>query len=570
MTLSQRLRIRVILILIGIIAVVLSLSLYSIQIGHGNEYAQKADKQYAKPNSAFFNRGTIYFQSKDNTNIAAATVDHGKMIFMNPKQIGDTEQTYEMLSQFTNIDKDSFVKYARNSSSPYRELVHKIDDETAQSILTLKLDGIYVSNEYWRSYPGNGLAAQTLGIIGEDISTSTIKGKYGIEKYYDEVLQRRENTNSATIFAKIFADVRDVFSSSSKEGNIVTTIEPTVQGYLEKVISDTQNNWSPDSIGGVIMRPDNGEIIAIASFPSFNGNETSKVKNPSLFSNPLVEYVYEMGSIMKPLTIAVGIDTGAISATSTYNDEGTMTLNGKTIGNWDRKAHGITTIQDLLSQSLNMGAATVALRVGANNFSKYFFSFGLGERTGIDLPNEVKGLMTNLKTVKDIDIATASYGQGIAVSPIEMVRALSILPNGGYLVTPHVVKEIDYLDGSKKIVANTKGKQVIAKESAREVTNMLVKVVDKALKNGQMKMDHYSIAAKTGTAQIPDHKNGGYYGDRYLHSFFGYFPAYNPEFIVFLYQIYPRGANYASETLTDPFDSLTKFLISYYNIAPDR
>jgi cell division protein FtsI/penicillin-binding protein 2 len=228
-------------------------------------------------------------------------------------------------------------------------------------------------------------------------------------------------------------------------------------------------------------------------------------------------------------------------------------------------------MQEILNQSLNIGAATVALKVGKDRMADYFSSFGLGTTTGIDLPNEATGIIGNLtKKGQDIDVATASYGQGIATSPVETARALAVLANGGYLVTPHVVKEIQYIDGTKKVLNWPKEGPVLKPETVSTVADMLVTVVDTKLANGKIKMDHYSIGAKTGTAQIADHVNGGYYPDRYLHSFFGFFPAHDPKFIIFLYQIYPKGALYASETLTKPFDDLAKFLINYYSITPDR
>jgi cell division protein FtsI/penicillin-binding protein 2 len=203
---------------------------------------------------------------------------------------------------------------------------------------------------------------------------------------------------------------------------------------------------------------------------------------------------------------------------------------------------------------------------------KYFLSYGFGSTTGIDQPSEQAGLIRNIKGGRDVNYATAAFGQGIAVTPIEMVRALSSIANGGYLVTPHIASEIDYDIGGYKTINSPLGQQVFSTTTSAIVTNMLIDVVDKVMAPAKADMSKpgYSIAAKTGTAQIADPVNGGYYTDRYLHSFFGYFPAHNPRFLVFLYQVYPKNVQYASETLTDPFAQIADYLISYYNIPPDR
>ena len=167
-------------------------------------------------------------------------------------------------------------------------------------------------------------------------------------------------------------------------------------------------------------------------------------------------------------------------------------------------------------------------------------------------------------------MATAAYGQGVAFTPIATVRALSVLANGGMLVTPHIVKKIEYQNGLTKRMSFAPSKQVIKKETSEEITRMLVNVVDKALRGGTAKIPGYSVAAKTGTAQMTNEGQAGYVEGKYLHSFFGYFPAYNPKFLVFLFHIYPKNVRYASETLTDPFLNITKFLINYYQIPPDR
>jgi len=234
------------------------------------------------------------------------------------------------------------------------------------------------------------------------------------------------------------------------------------------------------------------------------------------------------------------------------------------------KARGVVPIQEILSQSLNTGVVFAMQRLGKEKFRDYMLSYGIEEETGIELPGEVGGIVGNLYSTRDIEYATASFGQGIAMTPIATARALSVLANGGLLITPYIVDGIDYrILGSKKTYPD-EGVRVLNKNTSEEITRMLVEVVDTALLGGTVSMPHYSIAAKTGTAQIADTSNGGYYSDRYLHSFFGYFPAYDPQFLIFLYNLEPVGARYASATLTEPFMNIVSFLINSYEVPPDR
>ncbi|MFZ2886396.1 MAG: penicillin-binding protein 2, partial [Minisyncoccia bacterium] len=356
------------------------------------------------------------------------------------------------------------------------------------------------------------------------------------------------------------------------EGSVITSLEPTVQRQLEDTLAVVMEAHTPKNAGGIVMDPQTGEIIAIAILPNFDPNTYSVVPNQSIFQNPLIESVYELGSIMKPLTMAAAIDVGAVSPSTTYNDPGCIKKSGATLCNFDLKGRGVVDMQEVLSQSLNTGVSFAVDKMGNARFGEYIKKYGLGEETGIDLPNEAAGNINALyvRGAADVDFASASFGQSIALTPIAMTRALAALANDGKLPEPHIVKAVRYETGIEREIAQADEVQVIKPETAATVTDMLVKVYDDALLEGELKQEHYSIAAKTGTAQIAIPGGGGYYDDRYLHSFFGYFPARDAKFIVFLYALEPHGEMYASRTLARPFSDLAKFLINYYNLPPDR
>jgi cell division protein FtsI/penicillin-binding protein 2 len=227
-------------------------------------------------------------------------------------------------------------------------------------------------------------------------------------------------------------------------------------------------------------------------------------------------------------------------------------------------------MQGVLDQSLNTGMVFVESKLGHDKFRTYMKSYGIGEKTGIDLPNETSGLIGNLNSPRNIEYANASFGQGIALTPIEAARAFSIIANGGNLITPHIVKEINYDNGLSKTISDPFTKEnLLKKETTDTITKMLIHVFE-SYDGGIHKLDNYSIATKTGTAQVALEDGKGYYTDRHMHSFFGYFPAYDPKFLVFLFLKDPKGVKYASQTLIPPFIDITKFILSYYNVPPDR
>ncbi len=561
-------RIRIVSVLIFVFALILVSKLFLVQIINKNVYIEKADRQYATPASNIFARGSIFFTKKDGSLVAAATVSSGFKIAIKPKDITDEENTYKALSAYMDMDKNTFLSKANKKNDPYEEVAFRLTKEQADGIGNLKLPGVSIFKDNWRFYPGEDLASHTLGFLAYKGDDKV--GQYGLERFYENTLSKPKDEAYVNFFAEVFANIKETITNKTKQGDIVTTIEPSTQHTLEVELGDAYKKWNADEAGGIIINPQTGEIYAMSSFPSFDLNKFNEVKNPSVFRNIMVEDVIELGSVIKPLVMAAALDAGAITPETTYVDNGFVTVNKKDIYNFDKKGRGKVTMQTVLDQSLNTGMVFTESKLGHDKFREYMKSYGIGEKTGIDLPNETSGLIKNLDSPRDIEYANASFGQGIALTPIEAARAFSIIANGGNMITPHLTKQIRYEDGSSKILEYPVVKSgIIKKETGETVTRMLTHVFE-SYDGGSYKFEHYTVGSKTGTAQVAMENGKGYHLNQHTHSFFGYFPAYDPQFLVFIFLKNPKGVSYASQSLIPSFLNISKFLLNYYNVPPDR
>ncbi|MEX0931298.1 MAG: penicillin-binding protein 2 [Candidatus Paceibacterota bacterium] len=567
---AVRLRIIFFGVLICIIGIVFRL--YSVQILNGEGYLKDAESQYYKTASEVFDRGSIFFTDKSGELISAGTEKVGYTLAVNPDAISNAESVFERLLVFIpDLPKEEFIRKASKVDDPYEEILDRLDIETAEKIAIEGIPGVLLYRKHWRFYPGDRMASHTLGFVSYD-NENNMRGQYGVERYYNEVLERNTESRYVNFFAELFSGIDSLLSKDDKnrKGNVVLTIEPTIQLLLEKKLEEVHKKYKSELTAGIIIDPRTGAMRALAATPDFNPNTFNVSGSEQFYSNPNIQDVYEMGSIIKALTVAIGLDTNAITSETTFYDGGSVTLNNAKISNYDGRGRGVVDMQEVLNQSLNTGSVFVYQEVGNEKYREYMLELGLGEETGVDLPFEIRGLVDNLDTGRDIELATASFGQGIALTPIGTVRALSALASGGTLPVPHVLSEIRYPGGTVKENVPFEGRRIFSEETSDEITRMLVEVVDSALRDGYYKHDRYSIAAKTGTAQIVDPVTKKYSTEDFLHSFFGYFPAYDPEFLVFLFTVKPQNVSYASETLTEPFMDITDFLINYYDIAPDR
>lgn len=563
-------RIKIISFLIILASFVFIARLFMVQVVNKESFTERADRQYVTPSSNIFERGSILFTRKDGELVSGAMQISGFKVAINPSLIKDKEALYKKLSSIIELDREEFMLKASKESDPYEDIKGQLSKDIADKISSLKLVGVEVHKEKWRFYPGGNTASHALGFVG--YNGNSLEGRYGLERQYNSVLSRDKDNPYVNFFAEVFSDLNEsLFLDKTKKGDIVTTVEPNVESFLEKEINIVREKYNADAIGGIIMNPIDGSIYAISSKPDFDLNNFSKVKDVSLFRNPLVENVLEFGSIVKPLVIAGALDAKVITADTKYNDTGSVFVEKKQIFNFDKKGRGPnTSMQDVLNQSLNTGMVYAYQKLGKERMRDYMLSYGIKEKTGIDLPNETSGLVSNLNSPRELEYANASFGQGIALTPVEMIRALASLSNGGNLVTPHFVKKIKYDDGTFKDIEYPTKPTKITKETSDEITRMLVTVMDKSLKGGTAKFERHSVAVKTGTGQVAREDGKGYYDDRNTHSFFGYFPAYDPKFIVLLYAVNPKGTPFASVTWSDPFLNITKFLLNYYEVPPDR
>lgn len=565
-----RLRLRIVSGAIAFLALLLVVRLYFVQIVHAQDYSLRAERQYVSSSQELYDRGSILFTRKDGAYLSAATVATGFLIAIDPSHLKDADAAYQaILAAVPDVNHDEFFASAAKKDDPYEVIAHHVSDEVGRALSDKDIPGVIVERERWRIYPANEKAAQSIGFTGY-LDDNTIAGRFGLERYYDDVLQQHGDGAFGNFFAELFANLDSVVvdAKSAREGDVITSIEPIVQEKLDQILAATNAQYGSQETGGIIMDPETGEIIALDTYPEFDPNHFQD-QDSDVFGNPLVSSRYEFGSIFKALTMTAGLDTGVITPDTTYNDTGCIEVDKKRICNYDLKARGVIPMQEILSQSLNVGASFIATKVGHQQFRSYYTKLGFGTETGIDLPSEIHGDIHNLDSPRDVEYDTASFGQGVATTPVETIRGLAALANHGKIVTPHLATGIRLQSGVIKELSWGTPQQVFKPESVDATTRMLVKVVDTKLGNGLVKIPEMSVAAKTGTAQIagPD---GKYYPNDYFHSFFGYFPASDPKYIILLYTVKPQGVQYASETLTTPFMNLTHFLINYYDVPPDR
>jgi len=494
-------------------------------------------------------RGKIFFNGGEilGTNIK------GKYVFVCPEEIREKEKTATELSQIFNLEEELILEKIERDSL-FEKIKSNLTEEEEQSLKEIDLPGVYLGEAAFRQYPQATMASQIIGFFGGEE-----KGQYGIEGYYDDFLQGKE---------KIFSS--ESSQESDNGADIFLTIDYNVQFIAEKLLARAKENLDIEAGQIIVLNPNTGRIFALAHFPDFDPNYYSEIEDFQVFKNGAVQKLFEPGSVFKPITMAAALDQGKITPQSTYIDFGKVKIGKYVIENYNKRVFGEQTMTEILEKSINTGAVFVEKQLGHDLFLQYIEDFDFFEETGIDLQGEESSENREFRKGYEINFATASFGQGIEMTPIQLARAFCALANGGKLVKPYLVEKIlrdgEIIETKPEISSN----QVISLKTASQIAAMMISAVENGFAKGA-RIPGYYIAGKTGTAQVSwsslgIDKEG--YSDKTWQSFIGFFPAFEPEFLILVKLDNPKTKT-AEYSAVPIFKELAKYIIDYYQIPPD-
>ncbi len=521
---------------------------YDLQLVKGGYYSARSGSQILSSELAAENRGIIYFTDNNGKHLPVVLNRDYPAIYAVPKVIEDPQEAAHALSPILGKPAEELTSLFSKEGDAYEILVKRASVELVKEVENLGVKGIYTDAIPGRLYPLGKLAAHLVGFVGPSKEDSGESGRYGVEKFYNETLAGTEGKLQGN---KLVAP--------SPGEDVMLTIDPNIQAEAEKVLGNLIETYGANGGTVIVEDPKTGKILAMGSAPNFDPNAYSS-SSLSTFLNPVTQEIYEPGSVFKVFTMAAGIDAGKITPDTTYYDTGTLTMNGKTIGNYDLKKHGPygrATMTNVIEHSINTGAVFAERQTGRIIFTDYMHRFGFSEKTGVDLPGEVPGNLKRLNPKeRDIAFATASYGQGVATTPLELIDAIGAIANGGNLMRPYVNAAIE-----PQVI-----RRVISSSTAQAVTGMMISAVDKA---DVATISGYSIAGKTGSAFMPDFVHGGY-TDRLIDSYVGFGPTSDPKFIILLKINNLDSSQLAALSVVPAFRELAQYILNYYNIQPDR
>ncbi len=543
--------------------------LFFIQVVAHGYYQDLADAQQTQRALVSGTRGQIF--AHDHTNAKSdelyplAVNKEFYEIYINPTEVARPQNTAQKLSEILGVDYKKVLERAKKEKDVYEPIASKVSEEERDRILSTGLPGIYARKETWRFYPDREVGSHVIGFLGVD---PLRVGKYGIEGYWEDELAGKSERSiiARDATGEVIPAYDGTISQTSLDGSdLVLTIDRTIQFEVCRSLKQGMEKYAADK-GTVIVMETTGKILALCNYPSFDPNEYQRVPDVRYFNNDAVFEAYEPGSVFKPVAMGIAIDQGKVTPETVYEDSGAVTIEDRTIRNFDQKAYGTRTMTEVLQLSLNTGIVFATKNVSNQVYYDYIKKFGFGEKTSVEMSQEVAGSLGQLAKARDIYKATTSYGQGISVTPLQMLNAINALANDGVLVRPFIVDEVRKPNGQVVRTQPRTIRRVVSSETAQTITAMLVRVTEEGYDH-KASVPGYYLAGKTGTAQIAE---GGKYTDTTNHTFVGYGPANDPRFSVILKLYNVKNVKFAADSTTPIFNEIARFLLQYYKIAPNR
>jgi len=508
-------------------------------------------------------RGEIFLQDKKGNLYPLAINKDWQMVYASPQEVKEKEETAKNLAQVLGLEENSVLEKLNKEDCFFQIIKNKLSESEIFQLEELDLKGIHFKKVVGRYYPQEFLASSIVGFLGgEGI------GQYGLEGYYDDILRGEEKFQEGGRNAWI-----DLLLSSKDEpqkgSDIILTIDYNIQSMAEKLLKETKENLDIESGQIIVIEPFSGKILTMANLPNFNPNYYFQEEEEN-FQNRAIYWLFEPGSIFKSITMAAALDKGKITPETIYVDEGRLEIGDDTIYNYNKRVWGEKTMTEVLEKSINTGAVFAERRLGDKDFLAYIDKFGIFQPTGIDLQEETFSQNNVLKRGYEINYATASFGQGIEMTPIQIAQAYCAVINDGKLIKPYLVEKIGNGNNWKENNSEVLGDDIISSSTSSDITAMLVSVVENGYAKGA-KIPGYYIGGKTGTAQISwsslgFNKEG--YSNKTWQTFIGFAPAFDPKFLILVKLDNPKTKT-AEYSALPVFHDLAKYIIDYYQIPSD-
>lgn len=497
-----------------------------------------------------------------------------KRICTNPYYLKNDERVARIIAKYSKVDYKQLRSILEKNENRYVVLTRNVSIDTAERILNeAKENMLWVEDDFLRIYPNRTLASHIIGFVVPSAENGylELEGKEGAEYYYNDLLRGTPGYIEAQFYSNVGAIVPETIKKKqeAKDGkNLVLTIIKEIQFFVEQALKDVVKEQEAKGACAMVINSKTGEIYAMASYPDFDPNYHSKVSDVNNYINKCYRAVYEPGSTFKTITIAAAINEQLIDPHTIIYLPEKIKIGKYTIKEAHHRPAGCYTVMQILQESMNIGAVKIAEKLGPERFYEYVTCFGFGHKTGLDLSGEQVGRVLPTEEWKKTTLATMSFGQGIACTPIQVLMATNVFANNGYYVEPHIFKySYDPETGSQQFRTDGKRIKILSDQTVEIMKKMLEEVVNKGT-GKKAKVYGYRVAGKTGTAQVPGKK--GYQRGKYISSFVGFLPVSDPRLTIMVVVYEPKKAHYGGTVAAPVFSRIAEFCVKYLKIPPDK